>query len=719
MARVKLPTFAIRARRGPRQVRLRSIAGRARRGGFSVVRQWGGPVILGFLLSRAVLIGGIYPFGPGLFVALRGANSPYVLAVGLGMILGAVRPEAPGALPRVVATLAAVQMAFHYLRLTRRLKSPVLLGAVTSVLVASVGLLWAVAAGDGTLEILRVGFEALAAGISCMVFSEAVVLSGILSGKARVETPGFYGQMGLASLGAAAFIGLKGMIAGPVSLQGCLSHLLIMTFSLWGSAGLGAASGVAVGSLGVLGGSHGLESVAFYAFPGLLGGVLRGWGKHACLAGYLTGALLMGVSLDSLTLSSLLAETGMAVVLVTLVPEGWLKRIAGGVTEGFAREDRTSRELAGERLEELAVAFSEVAVTFQETAPAHYEEEDQNLPQLFSGIVTRVCGSCPRYRRCWERDFHTTYNEVMEVFSRIDARGVPDADKVPSSLRSRCDRVDKMVGSAKELYEVHRLNRYWQRRLIESRELVCHQLSGITKILQGLSSDLRSGNIRVPNGEPQARLLAYEVGIARKPTGEVSGDHYLARELDAERLLLVLSDGMGVGRRAYVESHATVVLLEKLLASGFEKNVALKTVNSILLLRSPEEVFATVDMVLVNLRNGCADFVKVGAAPSYRLRQGTVTTVKAQGLPLGILSDVMAEPASDALLPGDVLVMATDGLTESGSAEEQEWIREFLEDCPDAEASIVAEMLVKAAINKRNETRADDITVLVTRFLAE
>ena len=90
---------------------------------------------------------------------------------------------------------------------------------------------------------------------------------------------------------------------------------------------------------------------------------------------------------------------------------------------------------------------------------------------------------------------------------------------------------------------------------------------------------------------------------------------------------------MGSGPRAAMESGTTISLLRHLLDSGFGQDLAVKTVNSILILRSPGESFATVDLAVINLYTAQADFVKFGAVPGFIIHGGQGGQVRAAALP--------------------------------------------------------------------------------------
>lgn len=224
-----------------------------------------------------------------------------------------------------------------------------------------------------------------------------------------------------------------------------------------------------------------------------------------------------------------------------------------------------------------------------------------------------------------------------------------------------------------------------------------------------------------------------------KDDGVVSGDSFSVVELADGRAVVFLSDGMGTGLRASLESGATVSMLEELLRAGLDREFAVKTVNSVLLLRSPEEVFATVDLLVVDRHSGLTEFIKIGASPSFVKRGREVGVISANTLPIGILSSVDAEVVTRMLRPGDIVVMATDGLTSvlpgerkddaagPGKGEDtarpgvsdqgEAWVAETLADMvSDDPKEIVETLLAKARARRGALGSADDMTVVAVRI---
>lgn len=213
---------------------------------------------------------------------------------------------------------------------------------------------------------------------------------------------------------------------------------------------------------------------------------------------------------------------------------------------------------------------------------------------------------------------------------------------------------------------------------------------------------------------------SYQVttGVAqqRQEGTMVCGDCHSILHIKGGKLAVALSDGMGAGARAARESSVSLALLNALLSNGFDKDLALKTINSTLTLRSQSETFATVDLVLLDTYTGEAEFVKIGAPPSFLKRGAQVGVVKSTNVPIGILQKIEIESVIKHLRPGDILVMVTDGILDvlSGAENKEELFCSILRDIRAGEAQELAELLLLQALAMSEErSPGDDMTVLV------
>jgi len=197
----------------------------------------------------------------------------------------------------------------------------------------------------------------------------------------------------------------------------------------------------------------------------------------------------------------------------------------------------------------------------------------------------------------------------------------------------------------------------------------------------------------------------------------VSGDTHAVVQLSGGRLVIMLSDGMGSGPSAAAESVATLKLLKQLLQAGYGGEPAIRTVNSVMMRREPEDSFATLDILELNLYLGQAELIKIGAAPGFLVRGDKVEIIRSHSLPVGIVNEISTFSRHEKLAVGDLLVMVTDGVIDAHreTDEDEDWVAGVLGEIIDLPPGEVAELLVKLARSGGNGHVLDDMTVLAIR----
>lgn len=253
------------------------------------------------------------------------------------------------------------------------------------------------------------------------------------------------------------------------------------------------------------------------------------------------------------------------------------------------------------------------------------------------------------------------------------------------------------------------------------------------KIIAPLLSDILGENIAVKKETPSekgdgactvtfgsAKEYEVETGIAGAAKGGdlLSGDSFSTVELGNGKFVVALSDGMGNGERARAESSTALGILQQLLQSGMDEKLAIKSVNSVLLLRSPDEMYATVDMALIDLYSADTTFMKIGSTPSFIKRGSEVIQITANNLPVGILQEIEVDLISVQLKPGDVLIMMTDGIFDApGYAVNKElWMKRVIGEIQTENPQEFADCLLERIVRQQHGEISDDMTVVVARI---
>lgn len=195
-----------------------------------------------------------------------------------------------------------------------------------------------------------------------------------------------------------------------------------------------------------------------------------------------------------------------------------------------------------------------------------------------------------------------------------------------------------------------------------------------------------------------------------------NGDTHLSQCLPRGMLLLALSDGMGNGEEAGRESETMLRLIKQGLEAGFVRRQLFDLVNDLMRSCKGEERYATLDLCLIDLKTGDASFDKLGACPSYLIRQGKCRRLEGGTLPVGILEDVAPRSFRMRLCHGDLLVMVSDGIADA--FEEDRALLQVMASLP-LDPDAFAKGLMEAALQRTQSIAKDDMTVLVASLEQE
>lgn len=238
----------------------------------------------------------------------------------------------------------------------------------------------------------------------------------------------------------------------------------------------------------------------------------------------------------------------------------------------------------------------------------------------------------------------------------------------------------------------------------------------ISRISNECSRDKKSGTCGMRFIEEELYSVTTGVAQLSKHDSKVSGDCYTFLNTGDGRYVTALSDGMGSGPKASIHSRATVNMLEQFMETGFDQDTALRLINSALVLKSGDDSYATIDMSVINLFDGKAEFVKFGAAPSFVKRAQRVEMVRTASLPAGIMGNIDLELESKSLENGDYIVLMSDGVYDSFQhATDKEGLRDFIDSISTLNPQELADRILDKAYANSGSKPEDDMIVIVSK----
>lgn len=206
-------------------------------------------------------------------------------------------------------------------------------------------------------------------------------------------------------------------------------------------------------------------------------------------------------------------------------------------------------------------------------------------------------------------------------------------------------------------------------------------------------------------------------GIAteKKNGSLINGDSYAFFAMDDGNYHICLSDGMGSGSKANQESEMVVDLLQKFMEAGFRKEIAIKLMNSAMVLQGEENTYSTLDYAMIDLYTGQLELIKIGGAASFIKRGEEVECIDQGTLPAGADVRMEVESTKKELRSGDFLVMITDGVIEYLNVRNpKEMLMDIIAMAKTDNAGVLAETILQQVKLRTGGYAMDDMTVLVT-----
>lgn len=238
-------------------------------------------------------------------------------------------------------------------------------------------------------------------------------------------------------------------------------------------------------------------------------------------------------------------------------------------------------------------------------------------------------------------------------------------------------------------------------------ERICDLISDEVRMPLDFAEPVYSGTeIRVRIFErPRYSLEAYGASVCADESNE-TGDSTSVFSDGTGMSFVILSDGMGTGKAASLESRMVVSMFRKLISSGVKYTSAIKLINSIMLTKSHDEAFATLDAAMLNLDTCELTIIKSGASATIIRRGEQILKITSPTFPIGIFRESETFSKSYELEEGDIVIMFSDGISEN----EYRFIKELLLSSSDIKG-IVDEICGKAELFNPN-VHTDDVTVI-------
>lgn len=216
---------------------------------------------------------------------------------------------------------------------------------------------------------------------------------------------------------------------------------------------------------------------------------------------------------------------------------------------------------------------------------------------------------------------------------------------------------------------------------------------------------------------PKYNMLSYVASIP-KDGEKFSGDSFNFGKNKNGIYVIALSDGMGSGPDAGLESSVAIDIIDEFIERGYDEEIAIKAINSIMNMKfSEDEKFTTLDMSMVDLYSGELSVIKAGAVATFIKRYEDIQVISDNSLPFGAVEEIEYKKNKKKLKHGDIVITISDGIldVDKNNIGDYSWLRTYLEKATTNPEQLSRDILDKA--KKLSDGKVmDDMTVVVSKL---
>jgi phosphoserine phosphatase RsbU/P len=209
-------------------------------------------------------------------------------------------------------------------------------------------------------------------------------------------------------------------------------------------------------------------------------------------------------------------------------------------------------------------------------------------------------------------------------------------------------------------------------------------------------------------------------GVTR-PANTVGGDFYDVLPLRDGRVIVTIGDVAGKGSPAALLMALLLAVLRTLVDEELEARELVGRLNRQICRHTPGSRFITLFYAVYTPGSGALTYVNAGQNPPLlRRADGTIQRLEGTGVALGMFEGSTYGAMETTILPGDLLVMYSDGITEAENPAGEPFEESGLEGIVAARGSETPAELAPAILraveaHARDSRFTDDLTVLIVK----
>lgn len=265
--------------------------------------------------------------------------------------------------------------------------------------------------------------------------------------------------------------------------------LLLFVSYIYGGTISGVVS-ILCSFLLVISGTFSSDLMVIFSISSILSGLIRNKGKILTVSIFIFSiylfSLILNINLiDNILLFSILGSSTLFLTIPCKIKASL--QFNNDFNEESATYTKQIKILTSNKLNTYASSFEKLSKTFYNLSDKKNNLDQQDITNLIDEVATKVCNKCDLKKFCWEKNFYSTYQTIFSILNTYEKNGQVEQNNISQDFINNCINISQFIDVLNRTFEIYKLNLMWKNKVIESRELVGQQLTGISNIIYELS----------------------------------------------------------------------------------------------------------------------------------------------------------------------------------------------------------------------------------------
>ena len=440
------------------------------------------------VLSQGTLFGMLKPFGLAFYAAFPGTMVIRVLMFA-AIIVSSLIGNDPLAAMKQAAVILLYEWSkklFFRNKEIDLIKNAFIAGAATAIIGFFVFALNGQIAQAFMVVLMEVA-------LICMV---TALFSITLQGQEPALKDRYTGQknmeyFGLLVMGGAFLLGVSGIPFPGASLDRIMAGLGILMLTKHFGPGFGACAGAMAGLSLAAAYPRSLPAlIGIYAISGMTSGMLQK-SKLASGLSFLMVQILFFLTAKEVFLT--LPDMVIPVLLFLVIPDlktGKLVALRSFIAGEPMETNNRVRKVVSERLENMSMALCRLGHSVDRQLRSSPDTKSEIAGAVMEQLTQQVCSFCGKSSTCWESKLFFTYKTLNALIDSLQRHPADPNREAETELNRFCVKSGSVIDALLRIIEIKRVDRVWQKAVIETQSAIPGQIFGVSEILSKLSSEL-------------------------------------------------------------------------------------------------------------------------------------------------------------------------------------------------------------------------------------